>query len=321
MLAHTHTSSRRDFWLVVCAAFSWGTVGVTNQAIYAHVATNALSLAFLRLMIAAPLFILASLFLPGRCLFRVKLRDLGIMILMGAMQALYQGSYSAAIASGGVTVPTLIALCAAPVIVAVVSALMTRERLHGLTFVALICALVGTFLLVAARPDLRAGGVSWWSVICSLLAASGYAFFLLCGRQLTSRYHPLHVNSVAFSMGALFLLFLALPTGLTLTYPQWAWMLLLYLGCVPTALAYGLFQIGIRSLSATIVSIVTLCEPLAAALLAWIIFHEQLGPLGLFGATLLLAAMALILPFPRREPKHAENRNTQRTETRRGADL
>jgi len=53
-----------------------------------------------------------------------------------------------------------------------------------------------------------------------------------------------------------------------------------------------------RSLSATIVSIVTLCEPLAAAVLAWILFHEQLGLPGLLGAALLLAAMALILLFP-----------------------
>lgn len=296
MLAHT--SSRRDFWLIVCASLSWGTVGVANQAIYAHVATNALSLAFFRLLIAAPLFILASLLLPGRRLFRVKPRDLGIMILMGAMQALYQASYSAAIASAGVMVPTLIALCAAPVIVALLSALLMHERLNQLTFVALVCALVGTFLLVAARPIVASGSASLVSVFFSLLAASGYACFVVCGRLLTSHYHPLHVNSVAFGAGALFLLCLALPTGLTLVYPQWAWLLLLYLGCIPTALAYGLFQVGMRSLSATIVSIVTLCEPLAAALLAWLFFHEELGLLGLLGAALLLAAMALILLFP-----------------------
>ena len=53
-----------------------------------------------------------------------------------------------------------------------------------------------------------------------------------------------------------------------------------------------------RSLSATVVSIVTLFEPLIAAVLAWILFREELGPLGLLGAALLLGTMALILLVP-----------------------
>ncbi len=293
MLAHT--SSRRDFWLIVCASLSWGTVGVANQAIYAHVATNALSLAFFRLLVAAPLFVLASRLLPGRRLFRVKPRDLIIMIVMGIMQALYQASYSASIAYAGVTVPTLVALCVAPIIVALFSAFIMHERLSLLTLVALACALIGTFLLVEARPQTSGGSVSLLGVLLALLAGGGYAGFILCGRLLTSHYHPLHINAVAFATGALLLLFLAVPTGLTLNYPLWAWLLLLYLGCIPTALAYGLFQVGMRSLSATVVSIVTLCEPLAAALLAWIFFREALGVLGLCGAFLLLGAMASIL--------------------------
>jgi len=38
-----------------------------------------------------------------------------------------------------------------------------------------------------------------------------------------------------------------------------------------------------------------MCEPLTAALLAWILFREELGPIGLLGAGLLLGAMAVIL--------------------------
>ena len=38
-------------------------------------------------------------------------------------------------------------------------------------------------------------------------------------------------------------------------------LLLLYLGCIPTALAYVLFQAGMRSTPATLTSILTLAEP------------------------------------------------------------
>ena len=75
---------------------------------------------------------------------------------------------------------------------------------------------------------------------------------------------------------------------------------MLYLGSIPTTLGYGLFQVGIRSLSATLASIVTMFEPLTAAVLAWLLFHEVLGPAGLLGAGLLLGAMTIILLVPKK---------------------
>jgi drug/metabolite transporter, DME family len=300
----SQNTARRDFLFIVAASVSWGTVGVANQILYMHRATNALSLAFLRLAIAAPLFLLASWLLPGRRLFQVKRRDLAVMLVMGVLQALYQASYSAAISYAGVTVSTLIALCAAPVLVALFSTFMTRERLTPATLLALVGALSGTVLLVVARTHPGQDSASLPGVCLAFVAACGYAGFILCGQRLSSHYHPLHINFVAFATGALLLLILALPTRLVVTYSAGGWLLLLYLGCVPTTLAYGLFQIGMRSLTATAVSIVTLLEALTAAVLAWILFHEELGPLGLLGAALLLGAMALILlvPAKRRKP-------------------
>src|SRR5262249_14393282 len=143
-----------------------------------------------------------------------------------------------------------------------------------------------------------AGQVSLFGVVLAFLSACGYAGFILCGRLLTTKYHPLQISSVAFGTGALLLLVCAASTSLVLIYPAWGWLILLYLGCVPTALGYGLFQAGMRSLSATVASIVTMCEPLTAAFLAWLCFHEELGPFGLLGAGLLLGAMAMILLVP-----------------------
>ncbi|MDQ2888333.1 MAG: DMT family transporter [Chloroflexota bacterium] len=294
----SHDTTRWDFLFIVAASISWGTVGVANQILYMHSATNALSLAFLRLAIAAPLFLLASWLLPGHRLFPIKRRDLMVMLFMGGLQALYQASYSAAIPYAGVTVSTLIALCAAPVLVALFSTFITRERLTPATLLALVGALGGTVLLVVARAHPGEDSASLPGVCLAFVAACGYAGFILCGRRLSSRYHSLHINSVAFATGALLLLILALPTRLVVTYSAGDWLILLYLGCIPTALAYGLFQLGMRSLTATVVSIVTLLEALTAALLAWLLFHEELGPLGLVGAALLLGAMALILIVP-----------------------
>lgn len=293
-----HTS-RRDFLLIVCASVSWGTIGIANQALYALGTTNALSLTFLRLAIATPLFFLAAWMRLGRRLFHIKRRDLAVMMLMGSLMAISQTCYVAAIPSAGVSVSTLIAICAVPVMIALFSTIMMRERLTRLTLLALVGAVGGTVLLVAARPHMNVGSVSLLGVFFAFLSACAYAGFILCGRWLSGSYDPLQINCVAFGAGALLLLVGASSTtGLALVYPVWGWLLLLYLGCVPSAFGYALFQMGIRSLSATVASIVTMCEPLTAAVLAWILFHEELGALGLLGAGCLLGAMAVILIAP-----------------------
>jgi DME family drug/metabolite transporter len=117
---------------------------------------------------------------------------------------------------------------------------------------------------------------------------------ILGGRKLSSRYHPLQVNAAAFGVGAVLLLVCALSTRLVLSYPVESWLLVLYMGCIPTALAYVMFQAGMRSTPATLTSILTLCEPLTAAVLAWLLFGERLSPLGIVGALLLLGTILLL---------------------------
>ncbi len=116
--------------------------------------------------------------------------------------ALSQTFYVAAIPSAGVSISTLIAICAVPVIIALISALMTRERLTPLALFALVGAVGGTVLLVAARPHLNEGSVSFLGVFLAFLSACAYAGFILCRRLLTGSYHPLQINFVAFDRSA-----------------------------------------------------------------------------------------------------------------------
>jgi DME family drug/metabolite transporter len=224
----------------------------------------------------------------------MKGRDALLMLFMGTMQAVFQYCYLAAIPACGVTIATLIALCVAPVIVVLCAALFLRERPTLRVLLALLCALGGTILLTGAPDGSQAFSNLPLGVLLSLASATGYAGVILSGRALSSRYHSLQINSVSFASGALLLLLGALSMRLVLVYPAQSWLLIVYLGCVPTALAYTLFQSGMRTTPATLTSILTLCEPLTAAALAWLLFGERLGPLGILGALLLFATIFLL---------------------------
>lgn len=293
-MARSIHASRRGLWLIMGAATLWGTTGVATQAIYNLSSTNAFSVAFWRLSIAALVLLLLCWRLPGRRVWRVKGRDALLMLCMGVMQAASQYCYFAAIPDCGITTATLITICVAPVIVVLLAALFLRERITRKILLALVCALLGTTLLTGTPSGKEDFSHLLAGVVLSLISAVAYALVILIGRVLSNRYHSLQVNAASFGSGALILLGCSLLTPLTLSYPAEGWLLLLYMGCIPTALAYVLFQVGIRSTPATLTSILTFCEPLTAAILAWLLFGEHLSAPGIVGALLLLGTLGLL---------------------------
>jgi DME family drug/metabolite transporter len=298
MNLHTdaRAEARRGLLLIVLAAVLWGTVGVATKTIFGLSDTNPLSIGFFRVVFSVPVLLAACWRALGRRMFRITPRDLGLMLLMGGFMAFYQVCYFASIERVGVAIAVLVTLCTAPVMIALLSALLLRERLTATIVLALVCALAGTVMLIWVGPA-TAGGARHDTLAGTLLAlasAFGYTMLTLCSRTLAGRYHPLQPITIGFAAGALLLLPFALATGFVISYPAGGWALLLYLGLVPTALAYVLFLSGIRRITATVASIVTLVEPLTSTLLAWLLFGEQLGPLGILGAALLLGAIGLL---------------------------
>lgn len=292
-LFRARLGSTRGVWLIISAAVCWGTVGPATQSLYALTPTNALSIGFFRLAFALPLLALACWRLLGRRSLALPRRDLLVIVALGALVALYQALYFAAIARAGVAVAALVTLCLAPVIVALVSAGVLREQLTRVTLLALGLALLGTALLIDMRPAGDSAALLV-GVLLALGSAAGYALITLCGRTLAGRCHPLQTTTVGFATAAALLLPFALGSGFVIDYPAMGWGLLVYLGCVPTALAYALFLRGMHTTSATAASTITLLEPLTATLLAVALFHERLGPLGVVGAALLLGAVVIL---------------------------
>jgi DME family drug/metabolite transporter len=250
--------------------------------------------AFLRLALAVPVMTLTTAVVLGRRGFLAAPRDLLLMGAIGIVLAAYQLLYFGAIQRVGVAVATLVTLCTAPVIVAAISVGLLGERLTRQLVVAAGLAIAGTVTLVSpsdgASLDVRTGV----GILLALGSALGYALLTIVSRRLARRYHPLTPLTIGFAVGSVALLPALLLEGAPVFYPVVSWGLLLYLGAVPTALAYVLFTIGMRTTVATVASLVTLIEPLTAAGLAWLLFDERLGPLALVGAIVLLGAVSLL---------------------------
>ena len=301
MPSATQSASTVGVALVAAAACLWGTVGIASKELYATVEISPLAIGFLRLGFSLPLLMVLSAAAFGRQTFAFHGRELLLVLLLGGAMALFQLFYFSAVAAAGVAVTTLIAICVAPLLVAVLSGLFLSEPLTVRVALALAAGLAGTALLVGTPADDPAaeafdGAMGFAGIAWACGAALSYAVFTLCSRALAQRHHPFKLIVVGFGAAAVVLLPFAVPEGVPPDYPAKAWGLLLYIGLVPTALAYVIYFRGMRQTPATVASVVTLMEPLTATALAWLLLDERLGPLGSLGGLLLLGSIVALHP-------------------------
>ncbi len=281
-------------WIVL-AAVLWGTIGVATRGLYATTSINALTISTMRLTIAAPLLLMLGWGKLRQRARTTRRRDWGLMLLSGALTAVYQSAYIASIAYAGVTITTLIAICTAPLLVSAFAIITGREPMRRSTGLALVLGLVGVVLVVGLEPERALSQQAGIGVLLAFVSGLGYGIVILLGRSLTARVHPLHITGVSFSAGAVLLLLFTLVSGqFVLSNTPLSWLLLVYLGAVPTALSYSLFVSGMRSTPATVASIIALLDPVTAALLAALLFGERLTALGIIGAGLLLLALLVL---------------------------
>lgn len=292
-----HAGERRGIVLVLLAAVLWGTVGVSAQVAYGlDGRLTPLLIGFYRLLVASVAMLLAHAVQPRQRQqprWRIAAgRPLLGAVLAGVLLGGYQACYFGAVRGVGVSLATLITLGLAPVLVTLGTGL-AGQRPSRRALLALALALLGLLLLVGLPAAEPTATVDRLGVLLALGSATGYAALAVLGRWLAPRLGPREVNLVSFSAGTLVLLPFALGSGSGLG-EVWAVAPLVYLGLVPTVLAYGLFFSGVRTVAPGVASTLTLVEPLTATLLAALLLGERLSGGGIAGAALLLGAVALL---------------------------
>lgn len=280
--------------LIALAAISWGTTGVTMTLLAERAAADPLLVGFVRLAIAAP-FLLGAALVSTRDWRVSASRDALALLTMGAAMAAYQVFYFWAVTLTGVAVAALLAICSSPLMIAGLAALFLRERLTTTVGISLATAVAGTALLVIGPRGIGEISSSFaLGAALALGAGLSYAIYAVVGKATLARVPPLPVAGVSFTVAALTLSPVLLSEHAVAEPLAKGWPLFLYLGLVPTALAYGLYTVGLRRTPATVAGITTLLEPLTAATLGVLLFGERLGAAGTIGAGLLLAAIALL---------------------------
>ncbi|WP_373300803.1 DMT family transporter [Streptomyces hiroshimensis] len=296
----------RGLLYVAVAATSWGTTGATADLLMDGSGLGPAALTFWRTA-GGLVFLLAARFLMLRRTARTRDRAVRAyepwprraarVLVTGTGLTVFQTAYFAAVEATGIAVGTVVTLGASPVLVALGGRLLMGERLGagGVTAVGGACA--GLAVLMLGNDG--TGAVRPAGVALALLSAAGYAVVTVYARVLEREQRatdPFTTTVTSFAVGTVQLLPLAAAEGL---WPQDGHLgrtlaLGAYLVTVPTALAYGLFFAGLVVVRATTVSVITLLEPVTAAVIAVTLLGEHLTAATALGTAVLLCAVAAL---------------------------
>jgi DME family drug/metabolite transporter len=286
--------ARTGILQISLAGVLWGTGGLVVHLIRDITPMSVLTLSAYRMAIAAVALLAAVLLLRrGDALRRLVAERPVHAAAVGCGTAAYQALYFGSVVTAGVSVATVVTLGLAPVVLTIAECVTARRLVSGSRLVVLAMALGGLVLVGAA-----AGGVGTRPVLgVGLAVASGvtYAVTTAGGRSLAQRADPLVLATAATTAGALALLPFGLLAGLSaplVTTDPVALAWLLYLGVFTMALSYGLLYAGLRTTPGSVAVVASLLEPVTAAIAASLLLGERLGPAGLVGTVLLLAAVA-----------------------------
>ncbi len=276
---------------LVLAGLLWGTGGLIGALLGREAGLSALAVAACRLLAGGGLMV-GCLPAAGRR-WPAGRAAWSRIAVNGLLSAVFQGCYFASIALTSVSLATLVTIGGTPVIVTIAEQAAGRRALGRAGAVTLALALAGLGLLVG----LPGGGLSEGAVLAgaglALLSAAAFAAVTLSGPSLVTGVDALTLNGFGFILGgaALLPLAAAFSGGLGFRPGLAAAGLLAALAAGPTAAAYLLHFRGLRNAAASTAALLTLIEPLAAAVLAALVLGDRLGVTGLAGAVLLLAAV------------------------------
>lgn len=285
--------------LVMFAAALWATVGVASQLVPHDLSIPDEVFGFARTVVAGPALLLGALLAGGLAGIRPQAGSHVRFLVFGLSCAIFQIGLFRSFSLLGVTITVFLTVCLPPVIAVAWSVWHSAEAVSRHIFSAIGMAVVG---VVAFSTTAVAGGAMFDMVpglAFSISASIAFVIMSHSARALTVQHSPLLVAGLGLAMASIILApvaFLVSPAAwpdIVASLTDWrSGGVLIYLGLVPTALAYVCYCSGMaRCRSAVAGLVASMIEPAVAAGLAFLFLKELLSPWEVMGCVLLFFAM------------------------------
>jgi len=241
-----------------------------------------------------------------RHLLRIDRRFLRFFILYGLVLAAFNSLWTLSVAFNGAAVATVLAYCSAA-FTAILGWRLFKERLDWAKIV-VIAACLGGCALVAGALDPTAWSKNPIGILTGVLSGLGYAVYSLMGRSASQRgLNPWTTLLYTFSFATVFLLVVNLLPGSFLpgaaSQPRdlfWlgenlaGWGILFLLAAGPTVAGFGLYNVSLGYLPASVANLVVTSEPVFTSVIAYLLLGERLSPIQIVGSLMIIGGVVFL---------------------------
>jgi drug/metabolite transporter (DMT)-like permease len=191
-----------------------------------------------------------------------------------------------------------------PVLIAVVAALLVRERLRGTSILGLATSLLGVLLILTHgrlfevfTTEYNVGG------LYMLGAVAVWTAYTILGRTLKTA--PVTSAAIQSVFAAVLLAPIALSTGAPITLDTAGWWGVLYIGIFPSVLSLMLWNISVKKIGAARAGIYLNLMPVFTALMA-LVLGTPITLIQILGGALVITGVWLTSrPARKAEPMRA----------------
>jgi drug/metabolite transporter (DMT)-like permease len=276
----------RTLLAVAVTVLAWASAFVAVRGVGAHLSPGPLALG--RLLVGT---LVLGLLQAGRRWVRPTRREWALLLACGVG---WFGVYNVALNAAERHLDagtTAMLVNVGPLLIAVLAGLLLGEGFPRRLVAGLAVAFAGVLVIGVATRSARADLAG---VLLCLLAALTYAIGVVAQKPVLRRLPPLQVTLTACGVGALCCLpWAGQLAGELGRAPVGAVLGTVYLGAVPTALAFSTWAYALSRLDAGRLGISTYLVPPLVVLLGWGLLGEVPPALAFAGGAVCLAGVAL----------------------------
>jgi drug/metabolite transporter (DMT)-like permease len=235
-----------------------------------------LTLATYRMVLST--LMLAPIYLRGGGLRQFRELDGGRRLSLVGVGVVLAVHFASWITSLGLTsvASSVIFVHIDPIFVAIVSHFIVGERVGRRTALGIAVALAGATMI--AWGDTGSGMGSLYGDALALIGGVMLGIYILGGRYLRRSLSLVTYVTPVYATAAVVLLASSLALGAPLTgYPLGEYIIFLALAVVPMIFGHTVYNWALKYVSAPVVSISLLGEPVGASILAYTLLGEQPG--------------------------------------------
>lgn len=177
-----------------------------------------------------------------------------------------------------------------PVVVTLGSWILFRERANRLFLVGLATAVAGMIVLVGDKFTL--GIASLRGDILAAVTSIFYGGYFIVVARMRARRSTAEIMAWSAAVASVILLPVAMSMTDTIFPTSWkGWAALIALAVLCQAGAQAAITFALAHLPASLSAVTLLIQPLTAAIMAWLILGEPIGPFQVVGGAILLAGI------------------------------